>query len=85
MATLFRFACHEVLPRSTWSSHRCIRSMSLPPTQPLDPSIAVREYSPSVRHVEAKAFGALVEDAFVVCHQHDPVRADVGLRLMKSR
>jgi hypothetical protein len=35
--------------------------------------------------VVAKAFGALVEGAFVVCHQHDPVRADVELLLMESR
>jgi hypothetical protein len=31
----------------------------------------------------AKAFGTLVERAFIVCHQHDPVRADI-IPLMKS-
>jgi hypothetical protein len=34
--------------------------------------------------VVAEAFGALVEGAFIVCHQRDPVRADVDLSLMKS-
>jgi hypothetical protein len=59
--------------------------MSLPPTHPGPVHCDEGIFTVRSSDVVAKALGTLVEGAFVVCHQHDLGRADVGLRLMTLR